>query len=141
MKTFKQYITEAKIRRWEVSTGQPKLTVLESPSASDIMEFAKNAKEHHARFIINEKGTMWLWDAYDEWHDAMASYLSVYGFLGKSYEMVQGDVSYLDGVKTWVVNIIRVDKKPFDKKNKPLQQIKKIIKPMKHSSWAVGSNI
>ena len=138
MKSFLQYITEAKIVK--LYPDGKMLRTLQSPNAQEIMKFTKNTKDNSSRFAINEKGVMWLWDSYDEWHDAVESDLSDSGLLGKSHNIVNGEISYHDYNDSWSVNIDRIDGEKFDTKVKALKDIKKIMRKQEDfkTDWTVG---
>jgi hypothetical protein len=139
MKTFKEYITEAKVEK--LYPDGKMLRTLQSPNAQEIMKFTKNSKDTASRFVINEKGVMWLWDAYNSYHDVVASDLSDNGMLGKSYDVVNGSITYDDTTDEWTVFIDRIDGKAFDNKVKSLKDLKKIMKKNQEDfedDWTVG---
>ena len=75
MLSFKQYITEktAKLSatfpykgaEWKDFRGY------ENPSEAEIWSLIKKASYGDVRFVVDSKGTMWMWDGNDALHDAV----------------------------------------------------------------------
>jgi len=121
MKSFKQYITEAKFG--SVVTGTRKMTEirgLEGPSASNLLQYLKNSSNKAIRWLVLPNGKLIVWDANDALHD----WIQTGEDLG--VDVLRGEMRIKNGKL-----IVKHSKKrgEYAKKNRTLMDIKKQEKP------------
>ena len=121
MKSFKQYITEAKFG--SVVTGTRKMTEirgLEGPSASNLLQYLKNSSNKAIRWLVLPNGKLIVWDANDALHD----WIQTGEDLG--VDVLRGEMRIKDGKL-----VVKHSKKrgEYAKKNRTLMDIKKQEKP------------
>ena len=121
MKSFKQYITEAKFG--SVVTGTRKMTEirgLEGPSASNLLQYLKNSSNKAIRWLVLPNGKLIVWDANDALHD----WIQTGEDLG--VDVLRGEMRIKNGKL-----IVKHSKKrgEYAKKNRTLMDIKKTEKP------------
>ncbi len=121
MKSFNQYITEAKFM--SVVTGQQRYTEvrgLKSPSASNLLQYLNNSKHKSIRFLVLPNGRMLVWDANDANHDWIQT------GEGLGLDVLRGEMIIRDGEL-----VVKHSKKrgEYAKKNRTLMDIKKEEKP------------
>ena len=98
MKSFNQYITEkaAKLSatfpykgaEWKDFRG------LENPTEREITTLMKKTRFKEVRFVVDNKGKMWAWDADDALHDAV-----IYAMTGEKYvsgTYAKGQIGFID---------------------------------------------
>jgi len=121
MKSFDQYITEAKFG--SVVTGTRKMTEirgLEGPSASNLLQYLKNSSNKAIRWLVLPNGKLIVWDANDALHD----WIQTGEDLG--VDVLRGEMRIKNGKL-----IVKHSKKrgEYAKKNRTLMDIKKQEKP------------
>ena len=121
MKSFKQYITEAKFG--SVVTGTRKMTEirgLDSPSSSNLLQYLKNSSHKAIRFLVLPNGKLIVWNANDALHDWIQT------GEGLGLDVLRGEMRIKDGKL-----VVKHSKKrgEYAKKNRTLMDIKKEEKP------------
>jgi hypothetical protein len=126
MKTFKEHITEAKFG--SIVTGTRKMTEirgLNSPSASNLLQYLKNSRSKSIRWLILKDGKMLVWDANDALHDWIQTGESL------GLDVLRGEMNIVDGKL-----VVKHSKKrgEYVNKNRTLMDIKKQEKPKWHTT-------
>ena len=121
MKSFDQYITEAKFAA--IPTGQRNMITvrgLEGPSASNLLQYLKNSSHKAIRFLVLPNGKMLVWNANDALHDWIQT------GEGLGLDVLRGEMRIKDGKL-----VVKHSKKrgEYAKKNRTLMNIKKEEKP------------
>jgi len=121
MKSFNQHITEVKFG--SVPTGSRRMEMvrgLESPSASNLLQYLKNSSHKAVRWIVLPNGKMLVWDANDANHDWIQT------GEGLGLDVLRGEMRIKDGKL-----VVKHSKRrgEYAKKNRTLMDIKKEEKP------------
>ena len=121
MKSFRQYITEAKFG--SIVTGTRKMTEirgLEGPSASNLLQYLKNSSHKAIRFLVLPNGRLIVWNANDALHDWIQT------GEGLGVDVLRGEMR-IKGGKLVVKH--SKNRGNYAKKNRTLMDIKKDEKP------------
>ena len=132
MKSFKQYITEAKFGQISRdASGRDRMTEirgLDNPIADTLLQYLKNSSHKAVRFIVFPNGKMIVWNS----NDALHSWV-------QRAEGISGDVCLgeirIQGGKLIVKHGKR--RGAYAKKNKALMSIKKTENPKWHTTGSL----